>query len=127
MVSHANIVEMKELFARIVHGRFGFLDVPATAPTRNSDQVGHRAVEIDNQDTGQTIFSAKRRHNICPVDQDDTSVDGQENKDRKPKRPKMESSQGQKLVCPYMKHDPIEYSKSRTCHGPGFDGINRLK
>lgn len=33
----------------------------------------------------------------------------------------------QKIACPYFKRYPAEFSTWRTCVGPGFDGMNRMK
>ncbi|KAF4846076.1 hypothetical protein CGCSCA4_v006322 [Colletotrichum siamense] len=32
-----------------------------------------------------------------------------------------------KIACPYMKRFPAEFCTWRTCVGPGFDGMNRMK
>lgn len=32
-----------------------------------------------------------------------------------------------RLACPYYKHDPRKFRRARTCAGPGFNGIHRLK
>lgn len=33
----------------------------------------------------------------------------------------------QKLACPYYKRSPHKYSKFRSCKGPGWDSVHRLK
>ncbi|KAI0900678.1 hypothetical protein F4806DRAFT_164844 [Annulohypoxylon nitens] len=37
------------------------------------------------------------------------------------------STAKERLACPYYKHDPIRFKHSRSCAGPGFSGIPRLK
>lgn len=36
-------------------------------------------------------------------------------------------AEGKKLACPYFKHDPQKYQKVRSCPGPGWDTVHRLK
>jgi hypothetical protein len=36
-------------------------------------------------------------------------------------------STGPKLACPFFKRDPDKYSQFRTCVGPGWDTVHRLK
>jgi hypothetical protein len=31
------------------------------------------------------------------------------------------------LACPYFKHDPVKYRNQKTCCGPGFAGMHRVK
>jgi hypothetical protein len=31
------------------------------------------------------------------------------------------------LACPFFKRDPVKYGKIRTCCGPGFPTLHRLK
>lgn len=121
----------KKLFARIVRcqsGPLGSPRAPSTPKMDNFDRISDSAVvEGGNQDYKQPGSSAKRRHDTCTVERDDPSVTCQGDNNQEPKRPRMESSRKQKMVCQYMKHDPAKYSTWRTCPGPGFDGINRLK
>jgi hypothetical protein len=32
-----------------------------------------------------------------------------------------------KLACPFFKHNPEKYGRKRTCCGPGWDTVSRLK
>lgn len=44
------------------------------------------------------------------------------------KRTKMgKQSSGGRISCPYFKRFPEVFCSRRTCLGPGFDGMNRLK
>jgi len=31
------------------------------------------------------------------------------------------------FACPFYKHDPVKYSKVKTCCGPGWDDVHRVK
>lgn len=41
--------------------------------------------------------------------------------------PILESASGQKLACPYYQRDPGKPPKNRSCTGPGWPSIHRLK
>jgi hypothetical protein len=43
------------------------------------------------------------------------------------KRVKIDGSENTKISCPFMKRNPLEFSTWRTCIGPGFDGMHRVK
>lgn len=43
------------------------------------------------------------------------------------KRAKRLDVAGLLLACPFFKHDPAKYGKLRTCCGPGFVHVNRVK
>lgn len=32
-----------------------------------------------------------------------------------------------RFACPYYKHDPVKYRAHRTCPGPGFENVHRVK
>jgi len=57
----------------------------------------------------------------------DGNGDGQGPGGPRSKRQKHDKLLRRKIACPYMKKDPIHFSTWRTCVGPGFEGINRLK
>lgn len=48
----------------------------------------------------------------------------------KTKRVKRESKQvenGRKFACPFSKHDPAKYRNVKTCCGPGWNDVHRVK
>lgn len=51
-----------------------------------------------------------------------------ENDQRERKKTRTEESKmGRKIACPYIKRYPVQFATWRTCPGPGFDAMNRLK
>jgi hypothetical protein len=42
------------------------------------------------------------------------------------KRVKRDTS-GRKYACPFSKHDPGKYKNVKTCCGPGWDDVHRVK
>lgn len=55
---------------------------------------------------------------------DDEDDDGGEGRAAGKKRTKRVVD---KFACPYMKHDPAKYENQRTCCGPGWDDVHRVK
>ncbi|CAM1503539.1 Fc.00g011300.m01.CDS01 [Cosmosporella sp. VM-42] len=58
-------------------------------------------------------------------DFDDSGKDGDKHNSRK--RPRNEESGNKRFACPFYKHNPQEYKSSRTCIGPGWSEIHRVK
>jgi hypothetical protein len=63
---------------------------------------------------------------------DDTDGTGESNGDgfgNDPKKPRMSAApeDEQRFACPYFKHNPIKYRDWRSCPGPGFKTVHRLK
>ena len=51
-------------------------------------------------------------------DDSDEEGDGKSNKKARP---------DPKFACPYYKHDPEKYRSHRTCLGPGFPTVHRVR
>ncbi|KAK4151984.1 hypothetical protein C8A00DRAFT_44896 [Chaetomidium leptoderma] len=43
------------------------------------------------------------------------------------KKKKVSPKEGKKFACPFCKHDPDKYRKVKTCCGPGWDDVHRVK
>lgn len=43
------------------------------------------------------------------------------------KRCKIDGMETSKIACPFLKHDYNTFIHRRTCAGPGFDGMHRMK
>lgn len=37
------------------------------------------------------------------------------------------ASPGKKFACPFSRHDPAKYKSVKTCCGPGWDTVHRVK
>ncbi|CAJ2512044.1 Uu.00g076690.m01.CDS01 [Anthostomella pinea] len=80
--------------------------------------------------SGKSSTSSKRPKRQFEGDgQDNFSAGGDENgKDRAGnKRAKKEVELERKWACPFYKHDPEAHSKHRSCAGPGWPSLHRLK
>jgi hypothetical protein len=60
------------------------------------------------------------------VPQGDGDEEGDAPHEQIPAR-KISLSNGPKLACPFYKRDPEKYSQNRSCVGPGWDSVHRLK
>lgn len=58
----------------------------------------------------------------------DDHQDGRDDDKRIGAGTKRQKRQNQRmLACPYFKHDPVKYKNQRTCCGPGFAAMHRVK
>ncbi|KAF5665501.1 hypothetical protein FHETE_6613 [Fusarium heterosporum] len=78
----------------------------------------------DQPDVHSSSQSAKRP--IDCLDLDDSSVDETDEKPRDKKRSKKVST-SPRFACPFYSHDPERYETSRSCCGPGWETVHRVK
>lgn len=77
---------------------------------------------------GRPIAGQKRQ--LKSRDRDDEGSENDESNEQKPnkKRTKTDGDDNRrKFACPFFKHDPIRYKSHRTCVGPGWHEIHRVK
>ncbi|KAJ3548026.1 hypothetical protein NM208_g1212 [Fusarium decemcellulare] len=65
-----------------------------------------------------------RRHEEDDKDDDSGGEDGEP---PAPKRQQKEDPDAKKFACPFYKHNPQEFKEFRTCMGPGWTSIHRIK
>ncbi|KAE9567744.1 hypothetical protein CGMCC3_g16141 [Colletotrichum fructicola] len=73
--------------------------------------------------TGQTSNSSSKRSRQTDGDGSGESP----GEGPRPKRLMPDPVEKVKIACPFMKNSPERFSAWRTCVGPGFDGMNRMK
>lgn len=73
--------------------------------------------------------SRRPKRQLDGDDSNNSSTGGDENSRDQGgnKRAKKDPETGRKFACPFYKHDPRTHRKERTCCGPGWDSIHRLK
>ncbi|KAI1453522.1 hypothetical protein F4805DRAFT_461708 [Annulohypoxylon moriforme] len=83
----------------------------------------------DNSGQGQSGRSTRSKRRLGGDDQDGSSTGGDEgDPDRGgSKRAKKEVEVEKKFACPFFKHDPRVHNKHRSCAGPGWTSLHRLK
>ncbi|KAI3553002.1 hypothetical protein CABS03_03139 [Colletotrichum abscissum] len=88
----------------------------------SSGGVKRRAAE------GHLVAGQKRQ--LKGRDRDDEGSDNDESNEQKPNRKRTKTDgddNRRKFACPFFKHDPIRYKSHRTCVGPGWHEIHRVK
>jgi hypothetical protein len=96
-----------------------------------SSQEHTNETEQSNSQSGSPSQSAPRGTNRNREDkQSDDTAD--ENGDGEPLRKRSKKANANninmpKLACPYFKRDPRKYQISRSCPGPGWETMHRLK
>ena len=66
-----------------------------------------------------------RQGSLPPEDEDDE--DGPNKRRRGSVTASDESEMGARFACPFYKHDPNRYRSRRTCPGPGWTTVHRMK
>ncbi|KAJ0302177.1 hypothetical protein COL516b_007228 [Colletotrichum fioriniae] len=73
---------------------------------------------------------AGQKRQLKGRDQDDEGSENDENSEQKPNKKRTKTDEDDdrpKFACPYYKHDPVRYKSHRTCVGPGWHEIHRVK
>ncbi|KAH6676107.1 hypothetical protein F5X68DRAFT_264302 [Plectosphaerella plurivora] len=94
-------------------------------PGRASTKRGTGLVSSSASNSGPLM--AQKRGNSNQSHESDGENDGdQRTGGRTIKRTKT-TERNKKFACPYYKHDPIKHAHTRTCSGPGWDEVHRVK
>lgn len=80
-------------------------------PPRKKNLNWSRPCQIDRKDDGDESDIEEKGGNEQGTHQPEPSA----------------SPKGRKFACPFFKNDPVKYGTERTCVGPGWDKIPRLK
>lgn len=96
--------------------------------SRTPDSLSFQANVVGEQ--GRTKPGRqKRKSDESRDDEDDEDEDDSSRKKQKKLAGAsgIEGEERQKLACPYFKHNPRKYRSCKSCPGPGWDTIHRLK
>jgi len=99
----------------------------------SSNVPANAARAVSSTDATTSTSNAKRgtQGNDPPPPDDESDNDGESDDDRdRGKRRKLNGAarkSGRKLACPYFRHDPQAFSDDKSCSGPGWPSIHRLK
>ncbi|KAI1799059.1 hypothetical protein F4811DRAFT_565896 [Daldinia bambusicola] len=77
----------------------------------------------------QSSRSTRTKRRLGGDDQDNSSAGGDEDDPDRggSKRAKKDVEPERKFACPFYKHDPNAHRKNRSCAGPGWASLHRLK
>lgn len=97
----------------------------AQASTSSSSQGGasQNIPTTGQSGNGRSNKRSSHRESDASGDSDDDEGD----KGLGPKRVKMEENMGKRLACPFFKRNPQRYQEERSCVGPGWRTVHRLK
>lgn len=90
------------------------------------------------QRVDQWLYPEKSRKRARDSDQDScvaegdgshagASCDEARSKQKRARREPIETKAGRKFACPFSKHDPERYKNVKTCCGPGWSDVHRVK
>lgn len=98
----------------------------APSSTSSSSQGGSssQAIQAPGR-SGQG--KSKKRTNHKESDASGDSDDEEDDKGSGSKRMKVDENPGKRLACPFFKRNPQRYQEERSCVGPGWRTVHRLK
>lgn len=116
------------IFGQFIHSRLGLRTAQhhgagSSSGPGTSDFIGVNSMSSDNAANNAARNRRKRRQE----EDDGAPGDGPGDGDPGSKRRKEDSASKPKIACPFMKRSPTSFSTWRTCVGPGFDGLHRMK
>ena len=91
---------------------------------------GHCGGPLDNSGGGSAESRTRQKRPLRNGDEGESpnDEDDENSGNRDKKRTKTDSDDTRlKFVCPYLKRYPALFQGVRTCMGPGFDSVARLK
>ena len=101
-------------------------DGGGNVPGRASTKRGSGLISSSASDSGPLMGQKRGNTNQSPESDGENDGD-QRNSGRTTKRTKTITERNQKFACPYYKHDPTKHAHTRTCSGPGWDEVHRMK
>ncbi|KAF3806804.1 hypothetical protein GCG54_00007053 [Colletotrichum gloeosporioides] len=122
-------------FMEIVRSKFGPRQRGPTSSQEQRQSSAHASrpsqdIRREAPQRGRQRLSNDRKRSRHSKGEDEDSDRAPNDKTPGSKRRKIAEADKPKIACPFMKHSPTEFSdvsKWRTCIGPGFDGMNRMK
>jgi hypothetical protein len=96
----------------------------------NAAHTQARTIQVSNQSSRKPSVSSgskrkSRSEGSPPPEEDDE--DGPSKRRRGSTTTTDESETGARFACPFYKHDPERYRNRRTCPGPGWPTVHRMK
>lgn len=96
------------------------LDNSVSAPGSSRRRAGKRA----RDDDGDSAAAADAEHRGLELE---AVAGARNNNSPRKKRLRHDAGGGRKFACPFCKHDPAKYKNVKTCCGPGWEDVHRVK
>ncbi|KAI1318472.1 hypothetical protein F5Y16DRAFT_406307 [Xylariaceae sp. FL0255] len=129
--SKANgIVEkLQAYFGKLIDSQFGIIQHISGQKCHGTGSSNTPAPCQPYVGDGNQSLSSKRGRRSEYGGNDGSEAPGDQDGDQnqRGKRRKVEDSSKKRIACPFVKRYPAQFSTWRTCGGPGFDGINRMR
>lgn len=104
---------------------------PADSETSKRPPKGQRKSSQHDRATNPTTIADKKRKRDSPEREDDVLSEsgggGGRSNTGKRRKEEEEGSENSKFACPFYKNDPQALRGSRTCVGPGWSSVHRVK
>ena len=103
--------------------------IQSASGTNSRRQSATNTTSTSNRTTSQKANGGKRKSRSDELfPPDDPNDDDNPNKRRRVSVTTTEDSEsGPRFACPFYKHDPNRYRYRRTCPGPGWPTVHRMK
>ncbi|KAF4846077.1 hypothetical protein CGCSCA4_v006321 [Colletotrichum siamense] len=119
---------VQQFFTHFIDLRLGVREVAGgNAESSSRDYLQEAQYNIYEASTTTDRRSASRTKRSRQTEDGNEDSGQTPNDNPGAKRPKPETTEKLKIACPFMKWSPEQFSTWRTCVGPGFDGMNRMK
>ncbi|KAL5619437.1 hypothetical protein FOVSG1_001659 [Fusarium oxysporum f. sp. vasinfectum] len=99
---------------------------PGQKPTECQDETVPLVNLVNQPQQGIVVPGQSKKRAFDCVELDDSSTDEADGKSVDKKRSKTTST-APRFACPFYKHDPERYENSRSCCGPGWESVHRVK
>jgi hypothetical protein len=96
---------------------------------QQANQEGESSSQSATQDLGQRSSLQKKRKldSLDDEENENQDDDGEQPRKRSKALQSQETQLPKRLACPYFKRSPWKYHCNRSCTGPGFETVHRLK
>lgn len=91
------------------------------------DGPGKSSAPSSRKKAGKSSGGQKRGLDDEGQDAPQDNGDGNGEERNGNKRAKREDPEKLRFACPFFKHNPQKYKQVKTCCGPGWDTVHRLK
>ncbi|ORY03553.1 hypothetical protein BCR34DRAFT_591516 [Clohesyomyces aquaticus] len=110
-------------------GYVAYIQSAGGQPTRGQSSSGPSSTPGSRRGSAQHGPSGKRKGKLDDGTPNEDPDDDGSNKRRRVSVAATEDSveNGPRFACPFYKHDPIRYRNRKTCIGPGWPTVHRMK
>ncbi|KAI1114786.1 hypothetical protein F5Y14DRAFT_153054 [Nemania sp. NC0429] len=127
--AHGIVEKLQAYFGKLIDSQLGVVK-NAGSPTSHGTGSSNPPAPCQSYggEGNQSSRNKRSRWDENGNDDDSKAPDDQrEDGNQRRKRQRAENSSKKRIACPFLKRFPAQFSTWRTCGGPGFDGMHRMK